>query len=74
MRKVSLILFKVYKRYISIYLKQIFGGGCLYYPSCSEYSYQAIKNNGFIKGGFLSFKRLLRCTVFSKSYFYDPSP
>jgi len=36
-------------------------GYCKYYPSCSEYSKQAIVRFGSFKGGWLSFKRLLRC-------------
>lgn len=39
---------------------------CIYYPSCSEYTYIAIERFGLIKGIFLGSKRILRCNPFSK--------
>lgn len=44
---------------------------CRFYPSCSEYAFQAIKKYGIIKGGLKSFLRILRCNPFSKPK-YDP--
>lgn len=41
-------------------------GYCKYYPSCSEYTVQAIKKQGNIKGLLLGFKRILKCNPFSK--------
>ncbi|MEK9165328.1 MAG: membrane protein insertion efficiency factor YidD [Patescibacteria group bacterium] len=41
-------------------------GQCRFYPTCSEFSYQAIEKYGIIKGGFMSAKRLLRCNPCSK--------
>lgn len=35
--------------------------GCDYYPSCSQYTKQAIQKHGFIKGWLLGCDRLLRC-------------
>ena len=40
-------------------------GQCKFYPSCSEYSYQSIKNRGIVQGGFAGFLRLIRCTPWS---------
>lgn len=34
---------------------------CRFEPTCSEYSYQAIERFGLIKGGWLAFKRIIRC-------------
>jgi hypothetical protein len=34
---------------------------CRFYPSCSEYSKQAILKYGIFYGIFLSFKRLIKC-------------
>lgn len=42
-------------------ISQHFSADCLYNPSCSEFSKQAVKNYGLIKGGLLSFDRLNRC-------------
>jgi hypothetical protein len=46
-------------------------GYCRFYPSCSEYSYQAIEKYGIFKGSFMSIKRIFRCNPFSKGGF-DP--
>ena len=50
-------LIKVYKFLISPML----GNSCRYMPTCSEYSIEALKTFGFIKGSFLSLKRILSC-------------
>lgn len=47
----------VYQNFIS----QHFSADCLYDPSCSDFSKQAVKEYGLFKGGLLSFDRLSRC-------------
>lgn len=44
---------------------------CRFFPTCSEYSYQAIKKYGLIKGAWKSFKRIFRCHPFNEGG-YDP--
>ena len=39
---------------------------CRFYPTCSEYTKQAIIEYGSIKGLYLGFKRILRCRPFGK--------
>lgn len=34
---------------------------CRFEPSCSQYAAQALRRHGLWKGGWLSFKRVLRC-------------
>jgi len=46
-------------------------GQCKFYPTCSEYCYQAIFEFGVFKGMFLSLKRLMRCNPWSSGG-YDP--
>lgn len=46
---------------------------CRYYPSCSEYSIQAIAHHGLLRGGLLALWRILRCNPFSPGG-YDPGP
>lgn len=41
-------------------------GYCRFFPTCSEYSYQAIKKNGVIIGCFKTLWRILRCNPWSK--------
>jgi uncharacterized protein len=44
---------------------------CKYYPSCSEYTKQAIEKYGSIRGVCLGIIRILKCNPFSKGG-YDP--
>ena len=46
-------------------------GYCRFSPTCSEYSLQALKKYGMIKGSILSFWRILRCNPFNKGG-HDP--
>ncbi len=46
---------------------------CRFYPTCSEYTKQAIVMHGVIKGGFLGIKRILKCHPFHPGG-YDPVP
>lgn len=41
-------------------------GYCRHFPSCSEYSKQAITKYGLLKGGWMATGRVLRCNPFSK--------
>lgn len=69
MKKLILILIKLYKRYLSL---TNFGiHTCKYEPSCSRYSYEAIDKYGIVKGVMKSIKRVIRCNPFSKGG-YDP--
>ncbi|MEK7164474.1 MAG: membrane protein insertion efficiency factor YidD [Patescibacteria group bacterium] len=36
-------------------------GVCIYQPTCSDYTYQAIKRYGTLKGMWLGTRRLTRC-------------
>jgi len=44
---------------------------CRFTPTCSEYSYQAIKKYGIMRGGLRSLKRFLHCHRLNKGG-YDP--
>ena len=50
-------LIKGYKLIISPYLSP----SCRYLPTCSEYSIEALKTYGLLKGTFISLKRILSC-------------
>lgn len=64
-----LFLIYVYKFCISPLLPNT----CRFYPTCSSYAIQAIKEYGVIKGTVLAAKRILRCNPRSKCGF-DPLP
>lgn len=44
---------------------------CRFIPTCSEYTYQAVKKYGGLKGLFIGLKRIIRCHPWSQGG-YDP--
>ena len=50
-------LIKVYKFLVS----PLTGNSCRYFPTCSEYSIEALKTFGLFKGLFMILKRILTC-------------
>lgn len=44
---------------------------CVFYPTCSEYTKQAIQKHGSIKGFLLGLKRILRCHPWQENHM-DP--
>ena len=55
--KILISLIKAYKFMIS----PLLGNSCRYLPTCSEYSIEALKTYGLIKGSLISLKRILSC-------------
>ncbi len=70
MKKIIIIIINWYQKNISMWLesKNI---KCKYYPTCSEYTKQAIEKYGALKGIFLGVIRIIKCNPFSKGG-YDP--
>jgi len=56
-KKIILRSIKFYQVFISPNL----GQNCRFYPSCSQYSYLAIKKYGLLKGLWRGTKRLSKC-------------
>ena len=44
---------------------------CVFYPTCSEYTKEAVEKYGVFKGVWLGFKRILRCHPWQKNHL-DP--
>jgi hypothetical protein len=68
--KAALIkLISLYQRYISVFMAP----SCRFYPSCSQYTVEALSEHGVLKGLFFGARRLCRCHPFHEGGF-DPVP
>lgn len=54
-------------------ISPLLGANCRYSPTCSNYSIEAVKKYGPLKGGWLSLKRFISCNPWGGSG-YDPVP
>ncbi|MEX0968301.1 MAG: membrane protein insertion efficiency factor YidD [Bacteroidia bacterium] len=64
-----ILLIRFYQAGISPYLPN----SCRYTPTCSQYSLEAIKKYGPLKGIYIAIKRIGRCHPWGGSG-YDPVP
>jgi len=67
MKVLLIAIVRLYKYLIS----PILPGSCRFVPSCSEYSIEALKKYGALKGCYLSVRRVARCNPFNPGGF-DP--
>ena len=70
MKRILIFLLSKYQKHISVFFESK-GIKCKFYPTCSEYTKQAIEKYGALKGSVLGIKRICRCNPFSKGG-YDP--
>ena len=61
MKFILIALLHSYQKFISPY----FAPRCKYYPTCSQYSIDAIKQYGSLRGVVMTAWRLIRCNPFS---------
>ncbi|WP_019142401.1 membrane protein insertion efficiency factor YidD [Noviherbaspirillum massiliense] len=69
MKTVLLLLLRAYQLGISPFL----GQRCRFYPSCSSYAADAIREHGALKGSVLATRRLCKCHPWHPGGF-DPVP
>ncbi|TVR23048.1 MAG: membrane protein insertion efficiency factor YidD [Anaerolineaceae bacterium] len=69
MKWLALGLIRFYQKRISPLLPP----SCIYEPSCSQYTYEAIQIHGALRGSWMGFKRILRCNPFARGG-HDPVP
>tara|TARA_B100000959_G_scaffold12992_1_gene12850 strand:+ start:111 stop:341 length:231 start_codon:yes stop_codon:yes gene_type:complete len=67
LKKISAFLIKIYQYLISPVLPP----SCRFYPTCSEYTLEAINEFGFGKGLLYAIKRIFKCHPFHEGG-YDP--
>ncbi|HUS59175.1 MAG TPA: membrane protein insertion efficiency factor YidD [Planctomycetota bacterium] len=65
--KSIILLIRLYQ----ITISPLLGQRCRFYPSCSTYFIDAVRQKGAIKGSALGVWRLLRCQPFNRGG-YDP--
>ena len=69
MKLLLLTLIRIYKYTVS----PILGSRCRFFPSCSEYTAEAVDKHGAYKGILLGLKRIFRCHPWNPGGF-DPVP
>ncbi|MEN8177220.1 MAG: membrane protein insertion efficiency factor YidD [Pseudomonadota bacterium] len=57
MRTLLIALIRTYQILLSPFL----GNHCRFYPSCSSYAVEALEKHGFVKGLWLSLRRISHC-------------
>lgn len=70
LKRLLIKLIRFYQKSIS----PLFPPRCRFVPTCSQYALEAIEKYGPWKGGYLAFKRLLRCNPFNHDDPFDPVP
>jgi hypothetical protein len=68
MKNILILIVKMYRKFISPLKSQ---PTCRFYPTCSQYSLEALEKYGTIKGSYLSVKRIVKCNPFHPGG-YDP--
>ena len=69
MKLLLLALIRFYQYVIS----PLLGRRCRFFPSCSEYTAEALEKHGALKGACLGLKRISRCHPWNSGGF-DPVP
>ena len=61
MRKLLIFPFVILIRLYQTILSPLLPASCRFYPTCSQYSLEALKKHGLWKGTLLSIKRISQC-------------
>ncbi|RLG29580.1 membrane protein insertion efficiency factor YidD [Methanosarcinales archaeon] len=69
MQRIVLRLIRFYQRFIS----PLKPPSCRFTPTCSQYTFEAVRRFGILKGLYLGIKRVLRCVPWNPGG-EDPVP
>ncbi|RST57149.1 membrane protein insertion efficiency factor YidD [Siminovitchia terrae] len=60
MKQLFILIIRFYQKFIS----PLKPPTCRFYPTCSNYGLEAIRRFGAVRGGWLTFKRIIKCHPF----------
>lgn len=69
LKRIMIFLIKGYQKVLSPFTGRI----CRFHPTCSQYSIESYEKHGFVKGSWLTIKRIARCHPFHPGGM-DPVP
>ena len=72
-KKIIIFPFVMLVRFYQIFISPLKPPTCRYSPTCSQYTLEALKKHGLLKGGKYDVKRIMSCHHFGCSV-YDPVP
>ena len=72
-KKIIIFPFVMLVRFYQIFISPLKPPTCRYSPTCSQYTLEALKKHGLLKGGKLAIKRIMSCHPFGGSG-YDTVP
>ncbi len=71
MKKIVIYIIKKYQQIFSPdtgVLRRTTAPTCSFYPTCSQYTIEAVEKYGVTKGLYKGFRRVLRCTPWNKQH------
>lgn len=73
LKKIAIYTAVLPVKFYQLTISPLTGPTCRHTPTCSQYTIDAIKEWGIIKGWWMGIKRIVRCHPWG-SYGYDPVP
>ncbi|PWL59754.1 MAG: membrane protein insertion efficiency factor YidD [Bacteroidales bacterium] len=73
MKRLIVAILILLVRFYQLVISPMLPPSCRYVPTCSQYTIEALRKHGPVKGLWLAVKRILRCHPWGGSG-YDPVP
>jgi uncharacterized protein len=73
LRKALVFLLVLPVKFYQYAISPMLGSSCRYYPTCSQYTIEALKKHGPVKGLWLAIKRIASCNPWG-GHGHDPVP